>query len=114
MPKIFQALLLIVTLVCGASFSAVAQDFPSRPIRIIVPLAAGGATDVVARLIADKLSEQVKQPVIVENRPGAQGMIGVEAAAKSAPDGYTIVFGSSTTMAAISSGNFILFWRLPP
>ena len=109
MPKIFQALLLIVTLVCGASFSAVAQDFPSRPIRIIVPLAAGGATDVVARLIADKLSEQVNQPVIVENRPGAQGMIGVEAAAKSAPDGYTIVFGSSTTMAAISS----LYAKLP-
>jgi len=86
-----------------------AQEFPTRPLRMIVPLAAGGATDVVARLIADKLSEQVKQPVIVENRPGAQGMIGVEAAAKAAPDGYTLVFGSSTTMAAISS----LYAKLP-
>ena len=100
-PKIFSlcTIYLIFSLVAPTH----AQEFPTRPLRMIVPLAAGGATDVVARLIADKLSEQVKQPVIVENRPGAQGMIGVEAAAKAAPDGYTLVFGSSTTMAAISS-----------
>lgn len=69
--KIHQALL-SVALLLSVSVGASAQDFPSKPIRMIVPLAAGGATDVVARLIADKLSEQVKQPVIVENRPGAQ------------------------------------------
>lgn len=95
--------LTLIALALGLSMPSSAQEFPSRPIRMVVPLAAGGATDVVARLIADKLSEQIKQPVIVENRPGAQGMIGVEAVAKAAPDGYTIVFGSSTTMAAIAS-----------
>ena len=99
----------VIFVLLGILTASHAQDFPTRPIRMIVPLAAGGATDVVARLIADKLSEQVKQPVIVENRPGAQGMIGVEAAAKAAPDGYTLVFGSSTTMAAISS----LYAKLP-
>ena len=109
MTKYFQQALLGTLLLLSANSSVTAQDFPSRPIRMIVPLAAGGATDVVARLIADKLSEQVKQAVIVENRPGAQGMIGVEAAAKAAPDGYTLVFGSSTTMAAISS----LYNKLP-
>lgn len=108
LKKIQQALLSAVLLL-GISTGANAQDFPSKPIRMIVPLAAGGATDVVARLIADKLSEQIKQPVIVENRPGAQGMIGVEAVARAAPDGYTLVFGSSTTMAAISS----LYAKLP-
>ena len=109
MKKYFQQALLSALLLLSGNSSVTAQDFPSRPIRMIVPLAAGGATDVVARLIADKLSEQVKQAVIVENRPGAQGMIGVEAAAKAAPDGYTLVFGSSTTMAAISS----LYAKLP-
>ena len=99
----------VVSVLLGILTPSQAQDFPSRPIRMIVPLAAGGATDVVARLIAEKLSEQVKQPVIVENRPGAQGMIGVEAAARAAPDGYTLVFGSSTTMAAIAS----LYAKLP-
>ena len=99
----------VISFLLGILAPSHAQDFPSRPIRIIVPLAAGGATDVVARLIAEKLSEQVKQPVIVENRPGAQGMIGVEAAARTAPDGYTLVFGSSTTMAAIAS----LYAKLP-
>ena len=99
----------VISVLLGILTPSHAQDFPSRPIRMIVPLAAGGATDVVARLIAEKLSGQVKQPVIVENRPGAQGMIGVEAAARAAPDGYTLVFGSSTTMAAIAS----LYAKLP-
>lgn len=109
MSKKIQQALLSAILIVGVTLGVNAQEFPTRPIRMIVPLAAGGATDVVARLIADKLSEQIKQPVIVENRPGAQGMIGVEAAAKAAPDGYTLVFGSSTTMAAISS----LYAKLP-
>ena len=109
MAKIIQLALLSAIFFAGVNLGVNAQEFPTRPLRMIVPLAAGGATDVVARLIADKLSEQVKQPVIVENRPGAQGMIGVEAAAKAAPDGYTLVFGSSTTMAAISS----LYAKLP-
>jgi len=86
-----------------------AQTYPNRAVKIIVPLAAGGGTDVVARMIGEKLSEKLGQSVIIENKPGAQGMIGVDAAAKSPADGYTIVFGSSTTMAAISS----LYAKLP-
>ncbi len=99
----------VVIVAVGAPAGALAQEFPSRPVRIIVPLAAGGATDVAARVIAEKLSERLGQAVVVENRAGAEGLIGVDAAAKSAPDGYTLVFGSSTTMAAIVS----LFARLP-
>ena len=91
------------------STMALAQPYPSKPIRIIVPLGAGGATDVVARVIAGKLSERMGQTVVIENRPGAEGIIGLEAAAKSAPDGYTLVLGSSSTMAA----NFTLRTKLP-
>jgi tripartite-type tricarboxylate transporter receptor subunit TctC len=74
--------------------------YPNKPIKLIVPLAAGGASDVVARIFAAKLGEQLGQQIIVENRPGAEGLIGVDAAVKAAPDGYTLVLGSSTTLAA--------------
>ena len=74
------------------SLPAMAQTWPSRPIRIVVPYAAGGATDVFARLVAGKLQEQVGAPVIIENRAGAGGNIGADAVAKSAPDGYTLLF----------------------
>jgi len=108
------AMLLRVVLVMGAVLlgcggQAWAQGYPAKPIRIIVPLAAGGGTDVVARVIAEKLGERLGQNVLVDNRPGAEGLIGVDAAAKSPPDGYTIVLGSSTTMAAIAS----LYAKLP-
>lgn len=80
---------------------SVAQDtYPSKAIKLIVPLGAGGATDVVARVVAAKLSQRLGQPVVVENRPGAEGVIGVNAGAKAEPDGYTLVLGSSTTLAA--------------
>lgn len=82
------------------SFTPVAaQDFPNRPIRFIVPWAPGGVTDVIARLIADKLTIQIGQPVIVENRAGASGVIGTEFVAKSAPDGYTLVVVTASTHA---------------
>ena len=70
------------------------QDYPSKPIRIVAPFAAGGATDIMARIIAQKLSESLGQPVIIDNRPGAGGGIGTAAVAKSPADGYTIVFGN--------------------
>lgn len=70
---------------------ALAQSYPSKPIRIIVPVAAGGGTDFSARLIAQKLTESWNIPVIVENRPGGGGNVGVEAAVKADPDGYTLV-----------------------
>lgn len=80
---------------------SIAQDvYPSKAIKLIVPLGAGGATDVVARVVAAKLSQRLGQPVVVENRPGAEGVIGVNAGAKADPDGYTLVLGSSTTLAA--------------
>src|SRR6476620_9371560 len=80
--------------------SAHAQTYPTRPIRLIVPFAAGGAVDVLARLLGGKLSDQVGQPVIVENRPGAGGTLAADAVAKSPPDGYTIL--QNTNGAAIA------------
>lgn len=68
------------------------QDYPNRPIKIIVPWPAGGATDNVARVVAQKLAPILKQPVVVENRPGATGTIGTQAAIQAAPDGYTLLF----------------------
>jgi tripartite-type tricarboxylate transporter receptor subunit TctC len=70
---------------------AQAQSFPNRPIRLIVPFAAGGAVDVLARLLGNKLTEALGQPVLVENRPGVGGNLGADTVAKSAPDGYTIL-----------------------
>jgi tripartite-type tricarboxylate transporter receptor subunit TctC len=79
-----------------------AQTFPSRPLRLIVPYAAGGSTDQLARVIQQPLSEILGQPVIVENKPGAGGTIGVDSVVKAAPDGYTLVFGNTGPNAVVS------------
>jgi tripartite-type tricarboxylate transporter receptor subunit TctC len=89
-------------LVCAilvASFSALAQDYPNRPIRIVVPFTPGGATDVVTRIVAQKLSEQFARQVVVDNRGGAGGIVGAEVVAKAPPDGYMLVMGTSGTHA---------------
>src|SRR5215208_5270531 len=76
--------------------NAVAQTYPAKPIRIIDGFAPGGSSDIVARVIAPKFQESLHQPLIVDNRPGAQGIIGADAVAKAAPDGYTLFVMTGT------------------
>ena len=92
MNWMWRALLVLVLLPCGA----MAQAWPDKPVRIVVPLTAGSATDVMARIVAQRLSEQLGQPFLVDNRPGAGGTIGVGAVARAKPDGYTILVQSSS------------------
>ena len=96
-----------LAIVSGISFAQ--TDYPNKPIRLIVPFPAGGGTDIYARLIANKLTERLKWIVIVDNKPGAGGNIGVDAAAKSPPDGYTIVIGQTSNLAINPS----LYKKLP-
>jgi tripartite-type tricarboxylate transporter receptor subunit TctC len=86
---------LLLGTVLLAPFTAHAQPYPNRLIKIIVPYPAGGAVDIVARAIGQPLAEALKQPVVVDNRPGASANIGMEAAAKAAPDGYTLLMASN-------------------
>src|ERR1051325_9589680 len=95
---------LMVTLACMTAASlgalpALAQDFPSRPIHIIAPFGAGTATDTVARVVAAELTRLTGQPAIVDNKPGAEGQIGAQAAATAPPDGYTIFVTTQTTQS---------------
>jgi tripartite-type tricarboxylate transporter receptor subunit TctC len=76
-----------------------AQDFPSKPIRLIVPFPAGGPNDIIARVVGQKMSELIKQPVLIDNRGGQAGVLGTDAIAKSAPDGYTIGIVSASALA---------------
>jgi len=89
--------------------AAPAQDYPAKPIRLIVPFPPGGGTDIAARTVANKLSETVKWTFVVENKPGAGGNLGVEQAVKSPADGYTLVIGQTSNLAI----NPTLYAKLP-
>jgi len=82
---------------------ALAQGYPTKPIKAVVPFAAGSATDQIGRAFAQKMSETLGQPIVVENKAGVNGMLGADAVAKSAPDGYTILIGTNSTNAALKS-----------
>lgn len=95
---------ILLSLAAVAAGASAADDYPSRPIRIIVPYPAGGSQDIAARAIGNKLAQNLGQPVIVDNRVGASGLIGLDALARARPDGYTVGFsvpGSLTVAAAL-------------
>ena len=106
-----RALLLCATAsVAALCMQAQAQNaYPNKPIRMVVPFAAGGATDVLARVLGQKMSAGLGQPIIIDNKPGAAGIIGTDAVAKAAPDGYTIVLGLSNSLMT----NEFLYEKLP-
>ena len=96
----FLALAATLGLAAGAAH---AQNYPTKPLKAIVPFAAGSATDQVARSFGAKMQESLGQPIVVENKPGVNGMLGADAVAKSAPDGYTFLVGTNSTNAALKS-----------
>lgn len=105
-PGVVMVMLALV----GAWFSpASAQSWPDRPVRVIMPFAAGQGSDIVARRVAERMRPHLGQPIVVDNRPGAAGNIGTAAAARATPDGYTLLWGSFGTMAL----NEFLFANLP-
>jgi tripartite-type tricarboxylate transporter receptor subunit TctC len=98
----------LAALSLAASMSASAQDYPSKIIKIVVPFGAGGVADLTVRLVAQKMAASMKQPIIVENRPGAGGIVAADTVAKASPDGYTLLLISNGT--AVSAN---LFKKLP-
>src|SRR4051812_37991173 len=89
-------ILCIIAFLLGAT--AQAQDYPARPMKLVVPIGPGGGTDILARHLAQKMSERLKQAAVVENRPGAGSIVGSEYVAKSPPDGYTLLVGGIFNM----------------
>jgi tripartite-type tricarboxylate transporter receptor subunit TctC len=123
--KLFAAALLALPLLAQA-------QYPAKPVRAVVAFGTGGATDVIARIIAASMSQPLGQPVVIDNKPGADGMVAGAEVVKSAPDGYTIFFATSTQVSALPSlrknvpfdpleftpiagiGNFSFFWAVHP
>ena len=91
-----RVLIALLALIVALPVPVCAQEWPTRPVRFIVPFPAGGSTDVAARVVGEYLSRTLGQQVVVENRTGANGNLGMEAAAKSAPDGYTILVSTDS------------------
>jgi tripartite-type tricarboxylate transporter receptor subunit TctC len=99
MKSLLSILLTSACLALGLAPASAQDKYPSRPIKILVPYAPGGATDIVARVLGDRLREAVGATIVVENKPGANGILCVEAMARAAPDGYTLMVGNVTTNA---------------
>src|SRR4030088_3004486 len=95
-PIVLRLLIAVVTLWAGC---AIAQSYPAKPIRVIVPSPPGGGTDIFARMLGVRLGETLGQQMVIENRAGAAGVLGAETAAKAAPDGYTLVIGQASNLA---------------
>ncbi len=101
----------LFVLICAAP-NAPAQEFPTRPVRVVVPFNPGGATDVIARLVAQKFGESWGRPVVIDNRAGATGAIGSELVARAQPDGYTILMATATTHAVSPAVKAKLSYKL--
>ena len=99
MKRIGAVLLSVICLALGMSAATAQDKYPSKPVKIIVPYAPGGATDIVARVLSEQLRQITGQPFLVENKPGAFGIIAIEEMARSKPDGYTLMIGNVTTNA---------------
>lgn len=99
MLRLIAALAALATLALSVAVPVAAQTYPSRPVRLLVPYAPGGATDIVARLIAERLRETLGQTFVVENKPGAFGIVAIEEVARSQPDGLTLMVGNVSTNA---------------
>src|SRR5213592_5307708 len=98
-----------IGLILASAASFAADPYPNKPVKIIVPFAAGGVADLLPRLIGERLSQVWKQPVVVENKPGASGNIGMELGARAEPDGYTLVLAPTGNLTV----NPFLFPNLP-
>jgi len=101
--------LLAIVALCAASAGAFAQAYPSKPIRIVVGFPPGGGNDIIARLVGAKVQESWGQPVVIDNKPGANSIIAAEFIAKSAPDGYTLLVNATGGMSV----NPVLYAKLP-
>ena len=104
----FAAIAALMAALCAAAPAALAQNYPTRPVRIIVPFSAGGPADLLGRILAEKLQHSLGQPIVVLNKDGAGTILGVDMAAKSLPDGYTLLLGSLAMVINSSAGR-----RLP-
>ena len=98
----------LAAFLAGLAVSAAAQDYPTRPIRFVVPFAPGGGNDIIARIVAEGLTQALGKPVVVDNRPGAASILGTEIVAKAAPDGYTLLNAGTSTVF-----NVALYQKLP-
>jgi tripartite-type tricarboxylate transporter receptor subunit TctC len=93
----------VVAAICAVALAGdtAAQTYPTKPVRVVVPYAAGGITDILARALGQKLGEAFGQPIVIDNRPGANGQVGAEIVARAAPDGYTLMVSADTTFVMI-------------